>query len=161
MLWEIEVGPLEKKEARDRRDKGGFLPMSLYVDAKSIFAAITAVFIKPPADKSLLVHVQYIRELLDYCILKAIVWIDTRDMGSDGLTKGAVARDLLHEIMGGVAALKHLCELWCSKAMTTGETAQVKAECDFVRMSSLPGSHVRKVTGSPHLSVVSRPSCCC
>ena len=54
ILWEVEVGPLTKQEAKERRDSGGFLPMSLYVDAKSIYAAITAVFIKPPADKSLL-----------------------------------------------------------------------------------------------------------
>ena len=38
VLWEIEVGPLDKKEARDRRDKGGFLPMSLYMSMRSLYS---------------------------------------------------------------------------------------------------------------------------
>ena len=85
--------------------------MGLYVDAKSIFAAITAVFIKPPADKSLLVHVQYLRELLDFCILKAIIWIDTRDMLADGLNKGAVSRKaLLKALTQGVWIVVHPTE---------------------------------------------------
>ena len=57
----------------------------------SVFAAVSAVFIKTPAEKSLLCHVQFLRELLDYGVLAAIVWLDTRDMLSDGLTKGSVS----------------------------------------------------------------------
>ena len=71
---------------------GGYSPISLYVDAKSVFAVVTATFAKTPAEKSLLCHVQYLRELLDKDVLQQIVWIDTRDMYADGLTKGAVQR---------------------------------------------------------------------
>ena len=53
----------------------------------SVFAAVTAVFVKTPAEKSLLCHVQFLRELLDRGVLAAIVWLDTRDMLADGLTK--------------------------------------------------------------------------
>ena len=52
----------------------------------SVSAAVTAVFIKTPAEKSLLCHVQFLRELLDHGVLAAIVWLDTRDMLADGLT---------------------------------------------------------------------------
>ena len=65
LLYEVEHGPMNAKEARDRRMEGGYLPAALYVDAKSVFAAVTATFIKQPAEKSLLCHAQYLRELLD------------------------------------------------------------------------------------------------
>ena len=90
----------------------GYLPLGLYLDAKSVFAAITATFIKPPAEKSLLCHVQYIRELLDKRVLHHLFWIDTRDMHADGLTKGAVERQLLHTLMDGWCEFKQDFEHW-------------------------------------------------
>eukprot|EP00974_Lingulodinium_polyedra_P010440 1002789-Lingulodinium_polyedra.AAC.1 len=62
---------------------GGYIPTDLYLDAKSVFAAVTATFIKQPAEKSLLCRVQFVRELLDKRILHYLFWIDTRDTGSD------------------------------------------------------------------------------
>ena len=50
--------------------EGGYIPVALYLDAKSVFAAISATFIKQPAEKSLLCHVQYLRELLDKRVLQ-------------------------------------------------------------------------------------------
>ena len=97
--------------------------MALYVDAKSVYAAITATFIKQPAEKSLLCHIQYLRELLDKHIIRYLIWMDTRDMYSDGLTKGAVSRDALHELMAGLMVLRHKVEQWCCKlrpALTGG-----------------------------------------
>ena len=85
------------------------------MDAKSVYAATIATFIKVPAEKSLLTHVQYIREQLDNHILNRLAWIDTRDMTADGLTKGAVSRDLIHEIMDGKLVLRHDMESWGSK----------------------------------------------
>ena len=47
--------------ARDVRLDGGFCaPLVLYVDAMSVYAAVTATFVKTPAEKSLLRHVQFI-----------------------------------------------------------------------------------------------------
>ena len=84
------------------RDTGGYaIPMTLQTDAMSVYAAVTATYIKNPAGKGLLSHVQFIRELLDTGVLKALLWIDTRDMSSDGLTKGSVDRMLLHQLMAG------------------------------------------------------------
>ena len=61
LLYELEHGPMDAKQARDRRMDGGYIPTALYVDAKSVFAAVTATFIKQPAEKSLLCHAQYLR----------------------------------------------------------------------------------------------------
>ena len=54
-----------------------------------------------PAEKSLVVHLLWLRELLDIGQIHAIVWTDTRDMAADGMTNGAVDRRALHEVMGG------------------------------------------------------------
>ena len=87
MLCEVESGVLSAQEARDRRMEGGYLPTALYLDAKSVYAAVTATFIKQPAEKSLLCHMQYLRELLAKKVVDKLVWLDTRDMGADGLSK--------------------------------------------------------------------------
>ena len=110
MLYELEYGPLGAHEAKEKRMYGGYLPTALYVDAKSVYAAISASFVKPPAEKSLLCHVQYLRELLEKGILHYLVWLDTRDMGADGLTKGAVSRPLT--FMSGSMPIAHACTSW-------------------------------------------------
>jgi len=119
LMHEMVHGPLTATEARELRLTGGFkIPMVLYIDAMSVFAAVTAVFIKTPAEKSLLCHVQFLRELLDHGVLAAIVWLDTRDMWSDGLTKGAVQRDALLRLMEGICAMKHEPKIWRPKVLS-------------------------------------------
>ena len=120
-------------EARQHRLHGGYIPTAIYLDAKSVFAATTATFIKQPAEKSLLCHVQYLRELLDERIITYIFWIDTRDMGADGLTKGAVARDLLHAHMDGYMPLKHEFSQWCSKGDILSGSRKAEAQEDSNR----------------------------
>ena len=72
LIYEIEFGPLTSKAARDHRMEGGYIPISLYVDAKSVLAGLTATFLKTLAEKSLLCHVQYLRELLDKGVLEKL-----------------------------------------------------------------------------------------
>ena len=59
----------------------------IYIDAMSVFAALTASFIKIPADNSMLSHVQSMRELVDCRVVTALGWTDTRDMVADGATQ--------------------------------------------------------------------------
>ena len=55
LLHELACGPVTATEARELRLNGGYkIPQALYVDAMSVFAAVTAVFIKTPAETSLL-----------------------------------------------------------------------------------------------------------
>ena len=89
--------------------------MAMYIDAKSVHAAVTATFIKTPAEKSLLTHIQFLRELLDHGVLHSLLRIDTRDMYSDGLTKGAVDRAMLHALMEGRVEFKHEFAEWKPK----------------------------------------------
>ena len=65
MVQELEHGPMAASTAMQKCTFGGFTPMALYVDAKSVYAATTAVCVRTPSDKSLLAHVLHLRELLD------------------------------------------------------------------------------------------------
>ena len=112
MIHEITHGPSTAEEARRRILRGGFAPVGLYVDAKSVYAAVSATFVKTPAEKSLLTHVQFLREALERGMISVLLWIDTRDMISDGLTKGSVGRELLHLCMDGTMNLQHESDLW-------------------------------------------------
>ena len=120
MMHEIAFGTVSKAQARAMRDEGGYgIPMTLQIDAMSVYAAITATYVKHPAEKGLLSHVQFIRELLDCGVITALMWIDTRDMLSDGLTKGAVDRRQLHDVMEGIHHFLHECKIWQSNLTTT------------------------------------------
>ena len=115
MFQEVESGPMPLTESRDRRMGGGYTPTALYLDAKSAFAATTAAFIKSPVEKSLLCHTQYLRELFDKDTMCYLLWVDTRDMAADGMTKGSVDRIVLHVLMDGKQPLQHAYEQWKSK----------------------------------------------
>ena len=119
-LHEIATGENSSIRARHLHQHGGYaVPMCLYIDAYSVYAAITATFIKMPADNGQLVHLHFIRELLDNGVLKALAWIDTRDMIADGMTKGAVEREALQTTMEGVIRMSPACKLWQSQAQSS------------------------------------------
>ena len=114
-LREMLSGPIDAVAALELRLTGGFVvPLVLIIDAMSFFAAATAALIKIPAEKSLLCHVQFPRELLDRLVLHMRMWFDTRDMCADGLTKGAVERTAIHFIMDGTLKVSHEPKIWTS-----------------------------------------------
>ena len=81
----------------------------------SVFAAVTASFIKLPADNGMLSHAQYLPVLLDSRVLTAICWTDTLDMVVDGATKGSIDRRQLHTCMNGTNVINHEIKLWTAK----------------------------------------------
>ena len=85
----------------------GSVPLVLYVDAMSVYAAVAATFVKTPPEKSLLCHVQLTREFLDRGVFQATCWIDKSDTLADGLTKGSVDRALPHFAMDGKFRFQH------------------------------------------------------
>ena len=94
--------------------------MVLYIDAMSVFASVTAVYAKTPADNSVLIHVLYLRELLNHKVLSAIAWTDTRDMIADGLTKGTVDRRAIDELMDGWIQVNHALKVFQPKQLLQG-----------------------------------------
>ena len=110
---EMCTGQTHASCARELRERGGHeVPMVLYIDALSVFAATTATFVKTPAENGVLCHLLFLRELLDHNVLHAFVWCDTRDMLADGLTKGAVDRAAIHAVMNGTCELVKVCKVW-------------------------------------------------
>ena len=138
LMHQIEKGSMTPAKARTLREEGGWaLEVDLALDAYSVFAAVSATQVKIPAEKALLSHVQYLRELLDRKILTRMLWFDTRDMWSDGLTKGAVEREPLHEVMSGKARLLHPHKEWSSKVATTKfASAHLQGGYDFERTAT-------------------------
>jgi hypothetical protein len=130
MLHELAKGPVTKAQARALRDDGGYaIPMTIQIDAMSVFAAVTATYVKHPAEKGLLSHVQFIRELLDTHVLACLIWIDTRSMLADGLTKGVVDREDLEQAMEGFHKIIHEVKLWSSKLRSTPEQMIQNIKC--------------------------------
>ena len=107
-MHEMVNGPITAAVARTLRESGGFkAELHLYIDARSVYDAITAVTLKPPSERSMAAFVYWIRELLDHGILSSITWCDTRDMSADALTKGSIDRDILVKLMRGSFQFKH------------------------------------------------------
>ena len=115
-MHEMLRGQLTAAAARDMRlDGGASVPLILRVDAMSVCGFVAATFIKAPAEKPLLCHVQFVRGFLDRGVFKATCWIDARDMIADGLTKGAVDRTLLHLDVDGRFQFKREVKIWSRK----------------------------------------------
>ena len=73
----------------------------------SLFQAIHSHTIKIPSEKSLALHLFWLRELLDRQVINELKWCDTRDMTADGHTKGAVDRQMLLNLMDGIFQYKY------------------------------------------------------
>ena len=59
---------------------------------------------------------------MEHNVLFALIWADTRDMLADGLTKGAVDREALHQIMDGEVIVTKEMKLWRPKRLTANMT---------------------------------------
>ena len=63
--------------------------------------------IKTPSEASLLGHLLWLREFLSKAIISNLLWVDTRDMVADGLTKGSVGRTQIQQAAQGVRCRTH------------------------------------------------------
>ena len=121
-LYEIAHGVQPTETLRLVREGGLKSPVAIVVvvDADSVFTAVTAQQVKAPAERSLLIHLQWLRELLDGLVLHSLAWCDTRDMVSDALTKGSVDRARVHAVMDGRLIIEFPAKTWRSKVAAAG-----------------------------------------
>ena len=106
-LVELRQGVLRTEALKKCREEGGLaLKVTLTIDAESVYKSLTSRDLKTPAEKTLLGHVSWIRELLQNGLIEAMQWCDTRDMTADGHTKGCIDRQVLLEVMQGHQAYK-------------------------------------------------------
>ena len=65
------------------------------------------------ADKSMIFHVKALRHQFATCQIAALIWLDTRDMLADGLTKGKIDRQaLIKALNSGKWFVEHPSEIW-------------------------------------------------
>eukprot|EP00435_Cladocopium_sp_Y103_P018529 s3796_g4.t1 len=108
-LHELKHGPLTDVQARSivEGSQTSSIQLHAVLGAKSVTAAVTAPVLKVPAEPSLLVHVRWLRHLLQAGVLKGLWWTDTRSMIADGLTKGSVDRAALELVANGWLDIQH------------------------------------------------------
>lgn len=71
------------------------LDLDLFIDARSVFDAVSSVDVKTTTDRLMLIHALKLKEILSLRIASRMLWIDTRDMLCDALNKGSVSRDCI------------------------------------------------------------------
>ena len=101
-------GVTKPEQLKKFREEGGLsLTVYLTIDAESVFKSVTSRDLKTPAEKTLLGHVLWLRELLQLRLIESIQWCGTRDMTADGHTKGCIDRALLLDLMRGKQVYRH------------------------------------------------------
>eukprot|EP00971_Amphidinium_carterae_P261602 5189898-Amphidinium_carterae.1 len=76
--------------------KGDLLvPVSVVVDARSVYMSLTSKDTKLPEEQPLVLLVLHLRELLMKGVISRVCWCSTVDMIADGLSKSAISRDAL------------------------------------------------------------------
>ena len=119
IVHEFQHGATSAADARALRESSArsTVRLGVVIDATSVYSATAASHIKIPAEKSLLSHLQYVRELLDRGILSYLAWCDTRDMLADALTKGSPDRNRLISSLSGIVYADHALHLWKPKIL--------------------------------------------
>ena len=96
-------------------DEAGSLPfcLQLITDCRSLFDSLRCEDTAIPTEQSLIMLLLQIKESMKTGTIKSIVWADTRDLISDGLTKGTIARAaLLAFSMSSLWQLKQTYEIF-------------------------------------------------
>jgi hypothetical protein len=111
-IAELKLGNRTLAELRQDHEQGTSpVTLVLAVDAYSLFSSIQSKHVKLPAEKSLTIQLQWLREQVQRGSIKYLVWMDTRDMAADGLTKGSCERELLHAIMSGKLLVRNAVQI--------------------------------------------------
>ena len=108
MLHEIAEGPLPISTARAMSESDyGSVTLEVATDAYNVVLALSGDRVKPPAEKSFLCHLLWIRDKLVQGALERLVWKDTRDITADPHTKGSAPRVPLHALASGQLIQQH------------------------------------------------------
>ena len=73
-----------------------------------MYDAVAATDTCEPAESSLKLHLLSVRNRMEIGVIRRLHWVDTRDMLADGLTKGGIDRELLHNVSNNSSfVIKH------------------------------------------------------
>ena len=101
-------------------DQGEFYLRSIILgDNDGVWRAVTAENPRTPTEPALTPHIRAYREMLDTKQIKAIGWVDNRDMVADPLTKGKTQRNIINALLNfGEYIIEHPVKLWPEAAVT-------------------------------------------
>ena len=72
----------------------------------NLFQAWTGTSVKLPTEKSLFPHLAWLRDVVK-CAPTHVLWVDTRDMLADPMTKGTILRTAILQAMNGFFKISH------------------------------------------------------
>ena len=100
VLYQIYCGTARNPERMiDLLERGlMYPPLDLCADARASYDALSATDACELGGSSLKLHLISVRDRMSYGLIRKVFWVDTRDMFSDGLTKGGIDRLLLHNV---------------------------------------------------------------
>ena len=94
---EIDCGPVSLTVARNLTEYSGVtFSIHCVTDARNLLLILRNVNMKNPAEKNFIVHLLWLKNKLENCVIKKLIWTDTRDMTADGHTKGSIRRTAIH-----------------------------------------------------------------
>ena len=122
-LTQVLLGNMTAAKLAELQEKGKLaLQMDCVIDARAVQDSVVAEEVKTPNDKIMLIHALRMRELLDKGQISNLIWCDTRDMIADGLNKGVIKRDALHEVCSdGIWRVNHPLKICSTKRQAWAE----------------------------------------
>ena len=130
-LHEIAEGPVSRRQAMEFSEGPGLHhELEVYTDAYNLVSTLSTAQLKPPAEKSFITHLLWLKDKLTAGVLRRLTWCDTRDMTSDGHTKGSISRDALRALAAGTRTITHpteSLELYKSKTKQATSTTTTRA----------------------------------
>ena len=100
LLEEIFGSELSWPELRNKFEKAQLrVPVDVLTDCRSLYDSIVNWDDKKCTETNLFVHVQCLRQDFRSGRCRKFVWVTTRDMVADGLTKGSIGRDALRDLL--------------------------------------------------------------
>ena len=108
MLHEMRYGPVTLEVAKELTEgPSQHITFDTGTDSYNLVFALSRYKVKPPAEKSFLCHLLWMRQKLEQGAVNRLLWTDTRDITADPRTKGAASRKPSHEICSGVYFQRH------------------------------------------------------
>ena len=115
---EVEFGCKGVDQLKQAHMSGFSVPLMLCIDDMSVFSAVNCDHLKLPAERSLLIQLLWLQEQIKRNVLR-LVWLDTRDMVADGMTKGSIDRLRIHMLMGALLMIEHACQVSAPRPLTS------------------------------------------
>lgn len=106
-LTEFHEPWCDTKTLLGKQESGGFLPVYMVTDCKSLYDCIVTEMTPKPTDESSLLWLVWIRSMIENGTVNGVIWMSTQDQMSDALTKVMDNEKLRDLMQNGYLELKY------------------------------------------------------